>query len=134
MLPVIRLQLLNWRVVLQEEIDETRFKRAVMKSMQTHAVFRTHPVIINVRVKASVKDDIEDVPVFLEDNKARKYGTIDTCGYLFYFSLNKNRLVFHVFHGLSDGMPSHDFLVTVLSYYFHDVNPALLRNYTRALV
>ncbi len=108
----------NLEVVLQEEVDEEALKYAVLKAMQTYSVFRSHPVIVEGRVKASVEDDITNVPVFAADGKIRKIGTSDTYGYLFYFSFHNNELIFHFFHGLTDGMPSHRFLITVVNFYF----------------
>ena len=107
----------NLEVVLQEEVDEETLKYAVMRAMQTRSVFRSHPVIVDGRVKVSVEDDITDVPVFPARDEARKYGTDDTYGYLFYFSYKDKELIFHMFHGLTDGMPSLEFLIMVVNFY-----------------
>ncbi len=108
----------NLEVVLREDVDEEILKDAVMRAMQTRSVFRSHPVIVEGRVKVSIDADVMKVPVFAASDKTRKIGTADTYGYLFYFSVQKNELTFHMFHGLTDGMPSLEFLTMVVNYYF----------------
>jgi hypothetical protein len=104
-------------VVLQNDVEEEILKYAVMRAMQIHGIFRSHPVIVEGRVKISIDDEISNVPVFASDDQPRRIGTSETNGYLFYFSYRKNALVFHIFHGLTDGMPSLEFLVTVVNCY-----------------
>ena len=77
---------IEWETVLSEKVEEEALKKAVLKAMQAHTNFRSHPVIVNGRVKVSVDDVIKQVPVFGEDISPKQLGTDDTYGYLFYFS------------------------------------------------
>ena len=110
---------IEWEVVLREEIEESVFKQAVLTAMRIHTNFRSHPVVVNGRVKVSV-EDVKQIPVFVEDGIPRQIGTAETEGYLFYFSFSGCKLYLRLFHGLADGHGSFAFLATVLSCYLKE--------------
>ena len=66
---------IEWEIILQQEADEAALVRAVRSAMQIHTHFRSHPVIVNGRVRAAVKKEIAAVPVFPLDNTLRQLGT-----------------------------------------------------------
>ena len=75
----------EWEVVLKEEVDEAALKTAVADVMSIFVNFRSHPVIINGRLKVSV-DDAITVPVFKENNILRQLGTAETRQPVFSYS------------------------------------------------
>lgn len=84
--------------------------------MQIHTNFRSHPVIVNGRIRVSI-DDVKEVPVFADSDSPRQFGTAETNGYLFYFAFSGQNLFLRLFHGLADGRGSLSFLKTVLAAY-----------------
>lgn len=107
---------IEWELVLAREVNEEALNQAVLRAMQIHTNFRSHPIIVGGRVKVSI-DDVKQVPVFAESGSMRQFGTAQTKGYLFYFSFSGHKLFLRLFHGLSDGRGSLAFLTTVLAAY-----------------
>ena len=113
----------EWEVVLKEEVDEAALKTAVADVMSIFVNFRSHPVIINGRLKVSV-DDAINVPVFKENNILRQLGTAETEGYLFYITFLGRKIFLRLFHGLADGRGSLSFLTAVLGHYAKETHRA----------
>ena len=108
---------IEWETVLAEKLDEEALKQAVLTAMRIHTNFRSHPVIVDGRVKVSTDDDVKQAPVFAESSMPRQLGTAETNGYLFYVSFSGRKLFLRLFHGLADGRASFAFLSTVLGAY-----------------
>ena len=115
------------------EIEELTFKEpfdlAVMKKAAADALrcvpeFNKRIVLRNGRPKAvTVCGDIAFIPE--EENKFVHLGSDETNGLLFYFRYTGKRLVFSVFHGLTDGTGMSKFVRTVIYFYMKRMGLAL---------
>ena len=56
----------EWEVVLKEEVDEADLKTAVADVMSLFVNFRSHPVIINGRLKISREGEGTLLEVYIE--------------------------------------------------------------------
>lgn len=56
----------EWEVVLKEEVDEAALKTAVADVMSIFVNFRSHPVIINGRLKISGEGERTLLEVYIE--------------------------------------------------------------------
>ena len=56
----------EWEVVLKEEVDEAALKTAVADVMSIFVNFRSHPVIINGRLKISGEGEGTLLEVYIE--------------------------------------------------------------------
>jgi hypothetical protein len=56
----------EWEVVLKEEVDEAALKTAVADVMSIFVNFRSHPVIINGRLKISGESEGTLLEVYIE--------------------------------------------------------------------
>ena len=56
----------EWEVVLKEEVDEAALKTAVADVMSIFVNFRSHPVIINGRLKISEEGEETLLEVYIE--------------------------------------------------------------------
>ena len=56
----------EWEVVLKEEVDEAALKTAVVDVMSIFVNFRSHPVILNGRLKISGEGEGTLLEVYIE--------------------------------------------------------------------
>ena len=110
-----RAPIVEWEVVLSQEVDEAALKRALGTAMRAHTNFRTHPVIVDGRPQ-HVLLDAKDVPLF-GDGTVRRMGTLDTYGYLFYVAWQGRRIALRYFHSVADGRGGLAFMCTLLRCY-----------------
>lgn len=113
-----RAPIVEWEVVLSQNVDEEVLRRAVGAAMCAYTNFRTHPVIIDGRPQHELLD-AEEVPVFKDDDSVRRMGTVDTLGYLFYIAWRKRRVALRYFHSVADGRGGLAFLGAVLRFYLY---------------
>lgn len=57
---------IEWEVVMKEEVDEAALKTAVADVMSIYVNFRSHPVIINGRLKVSGEGEETLLEVYIE--------------------------------------------------------------------
>ena len=78
-----RAPIVEWEVILSSEVDEAALSQALATTMRAITNFRTHAVIVDGRPRHEVLD-VDDIPLFEDDDTVRRIGTDDTFGYLFY--------------------------------------------------
>lgn len=111
-----RAPIVEWEVVLSQDVDEAALRRALETAVQAHTNFRTHPIIVNGRPQHELLD-VEDVPLFEDDGAVRRMGTADTLGYLFYVAWQGKKVALHYFHSVADGRGGLAFMCTLLRCY-----------------
>ncbi|MCR5101782.1 MAG: hypothetical protein K6B41_10550, partial [Butyrivibrio sp.] len=66
-------------------------------------------------------------PVYKEDGRTAYFGSKDMNGYLFRVTYDENKVMFHVFHGLSDGRGVNTFAFRILDIYYREVDEVYAR-------
>ena len=113
-----RAPIVEWEVVLAQDVDEQALRQALVTALGIHTNFRVHPVIVDGRPRHEQLDtDIDALPVFVDDGSVRRMGTVDTFGYLFYLAWDGRRVALRYFHSIADGRGGFAFLSTVLGCY-----------------
>ena len=111
--------IVEWEVVLSQDVDEAALRRALGTAMRAHTNFRTHPVIVDGRPQ-HVLLNVEDVPLFGGLDTVRSMGTADTYGYLFYVAWQGRRVSLRYFHSVADGRGGLAFMGTLLRCYLRE--------------
>lgn len=111
-----RAPIVEWEVILSQDVDEAALRRALVAALRAHTNFRTHPVIVGGRPQHELLDvaAVPDVPVFEDDGTVRRMGTADTFGYLFYVAWQGRRVALRYFHSIADGRGGLAFMCTLL--------------------
>ena len=115
-----RAPIVEWEVILSQDVDEASLARAVAAAMVAHTTFRTHPIIVDGRPRHELLG-IENVPVFEDDGTVRRMGTADTHGYLFYIAWKGRRVALRYFHSIADGRGGLAFMGTMLRCYLNEL-------------
>lgn len=111
-----RAPIVEWEVILTQDVDDAALKRALATAMHAHTNFRTHAVIANGRPRHELWD-VTVVPLFEDDGTVRRMGTTDTLGYLFYIAWQGRRVALRYFHSVADGRGGLAFMNTLLRCY-----------------
>ncbi len=115
-MPGGRAPIVEWEVVLAQDVDEAALRRAVGTAMGIHTNFRTHAVIVGGRPQHELRE-VGDVPVFADNGVVRRMGTADTCGLLFYVAWQDRHVALRYFHSVADGRGGLAFMCTLLRCY-----------------
>ncbi len=111
-----RAPIVEWEVVLSQDVDEAALGRALQRALRAHTNFRTHAVIVDGRPHHELLD-ADEVPLFADDGAVRRMGTADTLGYLFYVAWRGRRVALRYFHSVADGRGGLAFMGTILECY-----------------
>ena len=118
-----RAPIVEWEVILSQDVDETALKRATKTAMLAHTNFRTHAYIENGRPQHELLE-VAHVPVFADGQTTRRMGTTDTLGYLFYVAWQGRRVALRYFHSVADGRGGLAFMSTLLGCYLAELGLA----------
>ncbi len=115
-----RAPIVEWEVLLAQEVDEAALTRALATAMRAYTNFRTHAVIVDGRPQHEHLPE-GPVPVFEDDGATRRMGTADTLGYLFYVAWQGRRIALRYFHSVADGRGGLAFMGTLLQCYLSEL-------------
>lgn len=97
-------------------VDPVILKQAVNTALKRNGAFRP-TAFINSTGQIIYKDNDREPDVYPYDEDSKNFGTDDMNGYLFRVMYDKNKIIFSMFHALSDGRGLLNFARTVLYYY-----------------